>query len=333
MWAARLRTLLEQEPCVLVTVAEVHGSAPRAPGSRMLVTPQREAGSIGGGNLEFEAIRTARRLLADTEPGTRSEAIFGLGPNLNQCCGGAVVLLYEHVDQGNLDWLDELAGAQSDGRAAVLVTPIDPQDASRWVLQPGDPTPAGLPGSVVQAIGEIRESPIRVTGTDRRYLVESIQRRRMPLALFGAGHVGRATARVLAELPFDITWLDSRPGQFGDSGFADVRMEECADPAGRVAAFPPDTVYVVMTHSHATDEDICHGVLTRGDFAWLGLIGSATKRRRFAHRLEQRGIPAPLLDKLVCPLGASGVTGKRPATIAVALAAQLLQEVVPEPWK
>ena len=79
-----------------------------------------------------------------------------------------------------------------------------------------------------------------------------------------------------------------------------------------------------MTHSHALDEDICLEVLRRGDFAFLGLIGSATKRRCFVHRLQQRGADEAALERLVCPVGLAGIRGKQPATIALSLAAQLM---------
>jgi xanthine/CO dehydrogenase XdhC/CoxF family maturation factor len=65
-------------------------------------------------------------------------------------------------------------------------------------------------------------------------------------------------------------------------------------------------------------------VLRRGDFAWLGLIGSDTKRRRFEGQLRARGIPATRLDRLVCPIGIRGIGGKEPAVIAASVAAQLL---------
>ncbi len=167
----------------------------------------------------------------------------------------------------------------------------------------------------------------------REYLLEHIGRERIPLALFGAGHVGSAVARVLEHLPFQVAWIDSREDRLIPDPGSGIERRHRPDPAGAVREFPPGTVYVVMTHSHEVDEDICHEVLRRGDFAWLGLIGSATKRRRFAQRLGQRGIGEDALERLVCPIGASGVTGKRPATIAVALAAQLLREVVPGPLR
>ena len=80
----------------------------------------------------------------------------------------------------------------------------------------------------------------------------------------------------------------------------------------------------MMTHSHQMDEDICFEILRRDDYAWLGLIGSGTKRRRFVHRLERRGIEPARLDDVVCPIGLAGIRGKQPATIALSLAAQLM---------
>jgi xanthine dehydrogenase accessory factor len=96
------------------------------------------------------------------------------------------------------------------------------------------------------------------------------------------------------------------------------------DPEAEVARAEAGSFFVVMTHSHQLDEDICLQVLQCGDFAWLGLIGSDTKRRRFVHRLERRGIQPEQLERLVCPIGLSGIRGKQPATIALSLAAQLM---------
>ena len=79
-----------------------------------------------------------------------------------------------------------------------------------------------------------------------------------------------------------------------------------------------------MTHSHPLDLDICARVLERGDFAFLGLIGSETKRARFASRLRAIGIPPHMLSRLVCPIGIPGIVSKEPAAIAAAVAAQLL---------
>jgi xanthine/CO dehydrogenase XdhC/CoxF family maturation factor len=63
----------------------------------------------------------------------------------------------------------------------------------------------------------------------------------------------------------------------------------------------------------------------RGDFGFLGLIGAKTKRRRFVHRFERRGVPAAAIARLTCPIGIEGIAGKQPEVLALAAVAQLLQ--------
>jgi xanthine dehydrogenase accessory factor len=92
-----------------------------------------------------------------------------------------------------------------------------------------------------------------------------------------------------------------------------------------VAAMPPRSCYLVMTHSHAVDFDICDRILRRGDAAYCGLIGSLTKRSRFEKRFRAQGMQQHDIDRLVCPIGVDGITGKKPAEIAVAAAAEVLQ--------
>jgi xanthine dehydrogenase accessory factor len=80
-----------------------------------------------------------------------------------------------------------------------------------------------------------------------------------------------------------------------------------------------------MTHSHALDFDICDRILRRNDARYCGLIGSVSKRRRFEKRYRQQGMSQERIDTLVCPIGVDGITGKKPAEIAVATAAEILK--------
>ena len=89
---------------------------------------------------------------------------------------------------------------------------------------------------------------------------------------------------------------------------------------------PPGSYYLVMTHSHPLDLDICDRILRRGDAAYCGLIGSLTKRRRFEKRLRQQGLSQSVIETLVCPIGVEGISGKKPAEIAIAVAAEILRE-------
>ena len=80
-----------------------------------------------------------------------------------------------------------------------------------------------------------------------------------------------------------------------------------------------------MTHSHALDFDICTRALVREDLAYVGLIGSLSKRRRFIKRFEEHGLSDEAIERLTCPIGVDGIPGKRPAEIAVGVSAQLLE--------
>lgn len=145
------------------------------------------------------------------------------------------------------------------------------------------------------------------------------------LVLFGAGHVGRALAGILGGLDCSVTWVDSREAEFPDDVPANVAREATDIPEAEVDAAPAGSHYLVMTHSHALDFELTARILRRGDFAYFGLIGSLTKKRTFERRLLARGFAPESLARITCPIGIPGLGGKQPATIAIAVAAQLLE--------
>jgi xanthine dehydrogenase accessory factor len=145
-----------------------------------------------------------------------------------------------------------------------------------------------------------------------------------PLALFGAGHVGRALVLALAPLPFRVDWIDSRADAFPTLVPPNVEKRAPADPAAEVDALEEGAFVFVMTHSHPLDLAIVSHALARG-FPYVGLIGSATKRARFESRMRDAGIPDAARARLVCPVGVEGIDGKEPAIIAVSMAAALLR--------
>ncbi len=157
------------------------------------------------------------------------------------------------------------------------------------------------------------------------------------LQLHGAGHVGRALVKLLVTLPCTVQWVDVRDAAFPTADPAEhdgpARITRLAvdSPEAEAALAPPGAFYLVMTHSHALDQQICEAVLRRGDAGWLGLIGSNSKRARFVHRLQARGLSAASLAGLVCPIGVGGIPGKQPEIIARAAAAQLLQLAASQP--
>ena len=148
---------------------------------------------------------------------------------------------------------------------------------------------------------------------------------RFTLQLYGAGHVGRAIIHLLTSIPCQVQWIDEREEEFPEHPLPPHIEQLCVEPVqSEVSAATPGAFYLVLTHSHDLDLAITEAVLKRADFGFLGLIGSKTKRARFVHRFEARGIAPALIDRMVCPIGLPGIEGKEPEIIAVAVVAQLL---------
>lgn len=143
--------------------------------------------------------------------------------------------------------------------------------------------------------------------------------------LFGAGHVGQALVRALADMPCRITWVDSRDAAFPTAVPANTTVVATDAPEAEVDAAPAGAYFLVMTHSHPLDQALTEHILRRADFDYFGLIGSDSKRRQFERRLAARGVAPAQLATMTCPIGVSGINDKRPAAIAIAVAAELLQ--------
>lgn len=299
-WLDDLRQAAARGPVAMIQIVATEGSAPRGAGTRMLVMAEATLGTIGGGRLEFQAVEQARAILSQPA-GTWRVQDYPLGPLLGQCCGGRVRLLIEHVDRSALDWMAQAA----EGR--VLVASLKPERVERHIG-------SGSTAAPLSARGE-RPGPGAV-------LAEVLGQYRRPVYLFGAGHVGQAIARHAHGLPLRLCWFDTRP-VFDRLEGVTVVPEQAIETC--IAEAPEDAAMVILTHDHALDYRLVQLALSRAPMAFVGLIGSATKRARFLSRLEREGVDAEARGRLTCPIGVAGVKGKEPDVIAIATLAQLLQ--------
>jgi len=313
-WVDAARTHLSHHPALVrVTVIGLRGSAPREAGATMLVDATGTVGTIGGGRLEWHAVTHARELLRDARAAPVRIADLILGPELGQCCGGRVELWLERLTRNDARWLEGAARRLCAESGVAMASEINDGVVTHRLLRRSF---AG--GAVVETERGPRG---RVT------LFEVSRPRRPDLWIFGAGHVGQALVRLLAELAlFEIAWIDSRaeflPGSLPDG----VTRQACTDPAELAVGAPAGTRFVVLTHDHALDYELCRLILARADAPWLGLIGSASKAARFKSRLLRDGLSRETLSRLICPIGVPGISSKLPGAIAVAIAAQLLQQ-------
>lgn len=154
---------------------------------------------------------------------------------------------------------------------------------------------------------------------------EPLMAPRPQIVVFGAGHVGRALTCLLATLPCDIVWADSRSEYLGElPPGVQARCEE--DLSDVVASAPSGSYFVVMTHNHDIDLQLTEQILRRNDCRYLGVIGSETKSQRFRYRLRGKGLSDRQLETFRCPAGLSEVSGKLPAEIAISISAEIIAE-------
>jgi xanthine dehydrogenase accessory factor len=299
-WRNTLLALTANERAALVTVIATQGSTPRDTGTRMIVCADGFAGSIGGGQLEFQEIARARTMLAAPPAGAWQRSVHRviLGPDAGQCCGGVV------------DVLHEMYGATE---RAVLAR-LEPAAFVVHPLQPGKPIFAT--SSAQDALNnDAHEQSFAAPLADTR----------PPVLIYGGGHVAAALETTLAALPFAVHVMVDAASADGVTAACMPRSSQVVQDLVAVAtAAPANANHLIMTHSHDLDYDICAALLARDDTAFVGLIGSATKRARFVQRLERAGMTRAALARLVCPIGIDSVRGKEPAVIAVSVAAQLL---------
>ena len=363
-WLPTLVGLLETEPAVVrVVIAEARGSVPREPGAFMIVSHAGVEGTVGGGRLEWECIAAARDLLglasasAWRPDATAVVTKIVLAADVGQCCGGVVSVWLDRFTRDDLALLAVARDAAGRG-PAVLSSTIKGALVERELIcgggagserlaRHGDVVRGGDAGvadgagasarvgvSPLEAAAELLRTrrllacprTVRVAAGQVTFL-ERLDDARPALWLYGAGHVGQALARIAVELPLRLTWVDSRAELFPTALSEDVRVRDDADSAATLADAPVGAYFLVMTHSHQLDYELCRAVLQRNDFAWLGLIGSESKAARFRSRLAREGIPADRIARLVCPIGVPGIESKWPAAIAVGAAAQLMQEM------
>ncbi len=283
-----------------LVVAAHDGSSPREVGAAMLVWAGGEGGTIGGGTLEWEAIARARSMLATGGSRLDREA---LGPKLGQCCGGRVSVLTEVYDA---DRLADLAGRE------VIARPVTA----------GDEMPLAVRRLLTDARGAGTLPRAQLV---QGWMVEPVARPLRRIWVWGAGHVGRALVSVLAPLPdLEITWVDTARDRFPAVLPEGVSPLWTATPQALVAHVPAGAEHLIVTYSHALDLELCHLLLRRGGFRFVGLIGSATKWARFRARLTALGHAAAATARITCPIGDIGL-GKHPQAIAVGVAVQLLK--------
>ncbi|MDH4873857.1 xanthine dehydrogenase accessory protein XdhC [Pseudomonas sp. BN515] len=248
-----------------------------------------------------------------------------------------------------MSWISALADLQHRGEPCVLVTIIEergstPRNSGSKMVVTAERIFETIGGGhlefkAMEIAREMLESRTQDTRLERFslgaslgqccggatvLLFEPMGQPQAHIAVFGAGHVGRALIPLLASLPCKVRWIDSRENEFPEqipSGVDKVVNEEVID---EIAAMPKGSYFIVMTHNHQLDLELTAEILKRNDFAYFGLIGSKTKRVKFEHRLRERGFASETVQRMRCPMGIQEVKGKLPVEIAISIAGEVV---------
>jgi len=336
-WIDALAAALARDGnAVLVVVATAKGSTPRETGATMVVTRDACIGSIGGGHLEYEATRIAREALGGKMRGT-FVVRYPLAASLGQCCGGVATLAFSGLDRQAMAWIEPAQGCARTGLPFAIVTRVarDEHAANRLVVTADDVRgtlddvtldsdaigvararlAAAHDGAALVAFQQDAATPLLVHV--ERFVA-------FPVLVFGNGHVGRALVDVLGVVPAQVRWIDPRAGDFPLHVPDNVEVVATDAPDDEIVDAPPGAFVVITTHSHALDLALVEAALARDDWAYVGLIGSKSKRAQFERKLVARGFSDPFA-RIRCPIGTTvAIKGKHPGAIAVAIAAELL---------
>ena len=266
-----------------------------------------------------------------------------------------------------MEWMKAVQHLRSQRRAGVLVTVMSvrghaPREAGAKMVVASDNVWATVGGGNLEAVAIERSRALLAEGTTTPEVLDVALSDKAPyqhgvqccggevkllleplpvvpsVAIFGVGHVGLELARILARHDIELHLIDSRPDQLDaerlqvlDDAVANVHVHQVPVlPELVVSELPPGTHALVMTHDHAEDAALCDAALRNEQLATIGLIGSTAKWARFRRKLAEDGNPAEAIDRIVTPIGLPDLPGKEPATIAVSVAAWLLQLFVAE---
>lgn len=276
-------------------------------------------------------------------------------------------------------WHEAIAFCEKYGTGYVLITVLQsagstPRDAGSKMLVTGDSQYDTIGGGHLEyqavlnarsllAIGKASQEQVsyplssklgQCCGGAVKLLFEVMVSHQQHVAIFGAGHVAQALVPILAQLPLQISWIDSRENFFGhdttDNKVSDLALyaptnlptdvsskaQHIAaslsnvnaiindDPCEIVEALPPSAWVIILTHNHQLDYELVESALKHPNLSFIGMIGSATKAKRFVTKLAHRGFQEQDMARLVSPIGDITIAGKRPIEVAVSISAQLI---------
>jgi xanthine dehydrogenase accessory factor len=334
------RLLDDDEEFVLATIVSRHGSTPRMAGTRMIIAANdRTMGTIGGGLLEARVVQKAGDVLSSRRP----ELIrFDMAPDeldaMDMICGGRLGVLLEYVDPGSA------AATVLKCRRDLERTPGEPC-LSMTVLHMDGDVVSGIDHCLINKRGVIcgdlslpPETVQRLVGKhsgatflsivtlgESMILVDPVLSAET-VFLFGAGHVAQPTARLAAMVGFRVQVVDDRAAFANTDRFPDsekIRVITDFDAALNGIPIDRKAFIVIVTRGHLHDQTVLMQAL-RTDAAYIGMIGSRSKRNHVFKALLKQGFTESDLKRVHSPIGLD-IGAETPEEIALSIVAELVK--------
>ena len=305
---------------VLVTIIADQGSTPRGAGSQMIVGPEgRLLGSVGGGAVEARSEEMALEALKKKESFCHLFQLHERAKeDIGMVCGGNVKVLFQYIPADSACWADV---------AGVILDRIARHKPGWLVLRTDGSAPSVLKSTGIEVLGD----PVPGSVTRNGWLpFQSADYFCLPLpigervVIFGAGHCALALAPLLTTLGFRVTVFDERKEYANRESFPNAEHVIVGDYTrlSDYFSFNEDDYVVVMTSGHSYDLEVQDQVL-RGDFAYVGVIGSRRKTAAVNQKLRERGVSEEAIARVHTPIGIS-IKAVTPEEIAVSIAGELI---------
>jgi xanthine dehydrogenase accessory factor len=308
---------------VLVTLIGDRGSAPRGAGSQMLISRKgRAVGTIGGGAVEKHSEEMAMELLKSRQSKIHEFALHrNPGEDIGMVCGGDVTVHFQFIPAADPVW------------DTVISKAVDWLNAHKkgWMIlreDGGAPSLAGLDGEMEGA--ELKEPERALLCRENCARVGGYFSMPLPVGnraiLFGGGHISQVLCPLLKSVDFRPVVFDCRPEYATEELFPEAETVICGEftKISDYLTITDEDYLVVMTNGHSHDFEVEEQAL-RGEFAYLGVIGSKAKTAAVNRMLMEKGIPEERLKDVHTPVG-TPIRAVTPAEIAVSIAGEMIYE-------
>ena len=347
VYSRGLEELGKNRICVLATIIRLTGSGPRAAGTSFLVMEDGSiAGTIGGGRLEAETIKEARRVFETARPGRMHLSLMGKDvAETDMICGGEVDVLLEPLfpdDEGQIRILKRCMDIRKRGGEGLLAMVLN---LERWeknkslkvFLEKGGTRAGGLSGlkdiedSLVGSLGQWLEKKEPEIAALRDHEGKEVELFVAPvlsdplLYIFGGGHVSGQIVPLASKVGFKTVVIDDRP-EFADAArFPEAEAVYCYPFEDVVGRFPVDgsSYIIIVTRGHLNDKTVLEQTL-RTPARYIGMIGSRRKKAMVFKRLLEDGFAQEDIDRVFSPIGLD-IGAETPEEIAVSIVAELIK--------